>query len=636
MLSRMRAQEQETFLCKTKPGIMTKIERFFKHITLTFAAIVLWATALADGTTTFEVNTPMMVAAGEMFRVEFTLTNGDAENDSFKAPDFGGLDVLAGPVVSTGRSMHIVNGNRTTTTSMSISYTVVAQKEGNITIGAAEITSDGKVYKTKPTPIEVVKQDTRQQEAATSQGTTVQNQLAEDDILLRMNLSRSSVYKGEPIRASLTLYTRANIAGFENVKLPSFNGFWSQELPTDNYQAQRVNENGKIYNSQIIKEYLLYPQQAGEITIESTDLTAIAQVVVRNNRNFDPFFGGGNEVYNVRRPLSTGKITLSVKELPAGAPASFKGAVGSFDLTSTPPATELKANSAATYTVRISGTGNFSFIQAPTLSLPTSFEQYNVRNTESIRSTTAGMTGYRQFEFPFIARAEGEYTIVPVEFTYFNPERGEYITLSTNPIEMKIAPDASAGANQAPQVVTATNSKEDVQQLGSDIRFIKLGAPVLRASTTPLMFSSTYFLFIVLIVALYVVAYFTLRRRIRDSKNSVLVRNRRANKVAVQRFRAAEKFMRDGNRHAFFEEMLRALWGYIGDKLNIPVADLTKESIREELQRRGVDTKQAQHFTDIITRCDEAQYSPAESVQMNDVYADGVNIISHIESKIKR
>ena len=179
----MRAQEQETFLCKTKPGIMTKIERFFKHITLTFAAIVLWATALADGTTTFEVNTPMMVAAGEMFRVEFTLTNGDAENDSFKAPDFGGLDVLAGPVVSTGRSMHIVNGNRTTTTSMSISYTVVAQKEGNITIGAAEITSDGKVYKTKPTPIEVVKQDTRQQEAATSQGTTVQNQLAEDPVL---------------------------------------------------------------------------------------------------------------------------------------------------------------------------------------------------------------------------------------------------------------------------------------------------------------------------------------------------------------------------------------------------------------------------------------------------------------------
>ena len=598
---------------------------------------MLWATALADGTTTFEVNTPMMVATGEMFRIEFTLTNGNAESDSFKAPDFGGLDVLAGPVTSQGRSMHIVNGNKTTTTTMSISYTVVAQKEGNITIGAAEIISDGKTFKTKPTPIEVVKQQTNQQEAAAAQrGNTVQNQLAEDDILLKMNLSRSTVYKGEPIRASLTLYTRANIAGFENVKLPSFNGFWSQELPTDNYQAERVNENGKIYNSQIIKEYLLYPQQSGQISIESTDLTAIAQVVVRSSRNFDPFFGGGNEVYNVRRPLSTGKVTITVNELPAGAPASFKGAVGSFTISSTPPATELKANSAATYTVRISGTGNFSFIQAPTLSLPTSFEQYNVRNTESIRSTTGGMTGYRQFEYPFIARAEGDYTIAPIEFSYFSPEKGAYVTLSTDAIEMKVSPDTSAGAVQTPQVVTSAASKEDVRQLGSDIRFIKLGRPALRVSTAPLMLSGTYFAILALLVALFVVAYFTLRRRIRDSKNSVLVRNRRANKVAVQRFRAAEKFMREGNRHSFFEEMLRALWGYMGDKLNIPVADLTKESIREELQRRGIEPTKAQHFTDIITRCDEAQYSPAESVQMSDVYSDGVNIISHIESRIKR
>ena len=598
---------------------------------------MLWATALADGTTTFEVNTPMMVATGEMFRIEFTLTNGNAESDSFKAPDFGGLDVLAGPVTSQGRSMHIVNGNKTTTTTMSISYTVVAQKEGNITIGAAEIISDGKTFKTKPTPIEVVKQQTNQQEAAAAQrGNTVQNQLAEDDILLKMNLSRSTVYKGEPIRASLTLYTRANIAGFENVKLPSFNGFWSQELPTDNYQAERVNENGKIYNSQIIKEYLLYPQQSGQISIESTDLTAIAQVVVRSSRNFDPFFGGGNEVYNVRRPLSTGKVTITVNELPAGAPASFKGAVGSFTISSTPPATELKANSAATYTVRISGTGNFSFIQAPTLSLPTSFEQYNVRNTESIRSTTGGMTGYRQFEYPFIARAEGDYTLAPIEFSYFSPEKGAYVTLSTDAIEMKVSPDTSAGAVQTPQVVTSAASKEDVRQLGSDIRFIKLGRPALRVSTAPLMLSGTYFAILALLVALFVVAYFTLRRRIRDSKNSVLVRNRRANKVAVQRFRAAEKFMREGNRHSFFEEMLRALWGYMGDKLNIPVADLTKESIREELQRRGIEPTKAQHFTDIITRCDEAQYSPAESVQMSDVYSDGVNIISHIESRIKR
>lgn len=616
---------------------MRLIERYFKHITLTLAATMLWFAALADGTTTFEVNSPMMVAVGEMFRIEFTLTNGKAENNSFKAPSFEGLEVIAGPVESTGYSMQIVNGNRSSTSTMSISYTVIAQKEGNLTIAPAEITSEGKLYKTKATPIEVVKQDTRQQEAAaTQQGNNVQNQLAESDILLKLNLSKSSVYQGEPIRASLTLYTRANIAGFENVKLPSFNGFWSQELPTDNYQAQRVNENGKIYNSQIIKEYLLYPQQTGSLSIESTDLTAVAQVVVQSSRNFDPFFGGGNEVYNVRRKLSTGTIKVNVKELPQGAPSSFKGAVGSFTLSSNPPVTELKANSAATYTVRISGTGNFSFIQTPTLTLPTSFEQYNVRNTESIHSTTTGMTGHRQFEFPFIARAEGDYNIEPIEFTYFSPEKETYVTLSTDALAMKVTPDTSVGGNQPAQVVTATSSKQDVQQLGSDIRFIKLGAPALRSSATPLMLSTTYFVIVLLLVAIFVVAYIVLRRQIRDSKNTVLVRNRRANKVAVQRFRTAERFMREGNRHAFFEEMLRALWGYMGDKLNIPVADLTKESIREELQRRGIEPAEAKHFTDIITRCDEAQYSPTESVQMNEVYADGVATISNIESKIKR
>ena len=172
--------------------------------------------------------------------------------------------------------------------------------------------------------------------------------------------------------------------------------------------------------------------------------------------------------------------------------------------------------------------------------------------------------------------------------------------------------------------------------MGSDIRFIKLGEPQLRSSAMPLMFSATYFALLALILLLFVVAYFMLRRAISNNRNVVLVRNRRANKVAVQRFRSAEKFMKGGNRHSFFEEMLRALWGYMSDKLNIPVSDLTKENIRQELQRRGVSAEQAQSFTDIISQCDEAQYSPAESVQMEQVYAEGVKIISHIESIIKR
>ncbi len=609
---------------------------FFKHILLTLVAVFAMLTARADGDVTFEINTPLMVTAGEMFRVEFVLTNATPDEGSFKVPSFAGLEVLAGPTTATGHSFQSINGVSSSKSTYTITYVVMGQTAGNVTISEAEVKVKGKTYKTKATPIEIVAQSAkRDEQAAAEQGTAVQNQIAQDDILLRLNLSRNSVYQGEPIRASLTLYTRASIAGFEDVKLPSFNGFWSQELPVDGYRTTRQTVDGKVYDSQIIKEYLLYPQQTGTLSIEPADITAVAQVVMRTNRAFDPFFGGGSEVYNVPRKLTTGRVNVTVKELPAGAPASFTGAVGAFTMDTQLPSTDLKANSAASYTVKISGTGNLTFLQAPKLSLPSSFELYDVRSTESIRSTTSGTTGYRQFEYPFIARAEGEYDVPAIEFSFFSPEKNAYVTLSSAALTLNVAPDGSAGAATPAQIITGT-SKEGVRQLGSDIRFIKLGDPALHTVSAPLMLSSTYFVILFLLLVVAVVAYFMLRRAIRDSKNTVLVRNRRANKVAVQRFRSAERFMREQNRHAFFEEMLRALWGYMSDKLNIPVSNLTKENIREELQRRGCPAEDAQHFTDVISRCDEAQYSPAESVQMSDVYAEGVNIISRIESIIKR
>ena len=612
--------------------------RFFRHILLLLTTLSCIGAVHAADTHTFEINTPLIVTAGEMFRVEFVLDTNKPDDGSFTPPDFAGLDILAGPTTSTGFEFQSINGVTSQKKTCTITYVVVAQNAGNITIGSASISVDGKSYTTKATPIEVVdggaERQQQQQGRAAEQGNAVQNKVAKDDIVLRLNLSRTNVYKGEPIRASLTLYTRASIVGFEDVKLPSFNGFWSQELPVDNYKPQRETLDGKVYDSQIIKEYLLYPQQSGSLTIESADITAIARVVIQNARNFDPFFGGGAEEYNVKRKLSTGNITVKVDELPAGAPASFAGAVGEFTISAEMPPAQIKANSAATYTVKVSGTGNLTFLQAPTLTLPSSFEAYSVRNTESIRSTTQGTTGYRQFEYPFIARAEGEYDIPAVEFSFFSPQKGAYVTLATEPLKMEVSPDVS-GDNRPAQVV-ASPSKEDVRQLGTDIRFIKMGRAALRKEAVPLMFSTTYFVLLFAILALFAALYFALRKMIRDSKNTVLVRNRRANKVAIQRFRAAERHMQAGDRQAFYKEMLHAFWGYMSDKLNIPVADLTKESIREELQRRGVTADEAQRFTDIMTRCDEAQYSPSTSVEMNEVYTEGVRLISHIESIVKR
>ncbi len=592
-------------------------------------------TARADEVS-FSASAPMIVTAGESFRVEFSL-NAKPDEGSFEAPGFTEFDVLAGPAIAQGRSVQIVNGSMTRTFNYTITYVLYAREEGRFTIGAASIAVDGERHATQPVMIEVTGSAADPAAPpAPSDGAVdeqqLQRRIAPDDLMLRLSLSKREVYKGEPVLATFKLYRRVPIVGYEEIRFPTFNGFWAQEIDVSQAQWQRETLDGKVYESTVVKQCLLYPQQAGTLTIEPALITPVAQVVVQS-RNIDPIFGGGHEVFNVRRKLQTPRTTITVKELPAGAPAHFSGAVGRFAMESSLSASELAANSAATLSVRIAGTGNLNFVQAPKLTLPASFEAYDVRTTESMKSTAAGTSGYRQFEYPFIARADGEYRIDSLLFSYFSPERGEYVTLTTPSFPLTITPDGSAGA---PASVSKGLSKEDVQLLGEDIRFIRLERAGLSEQTSPLLFSGVWFGTLGAILALFTAAYFALRKEIRIRQNAVLIRGRRANKVAEQRFHTARKYMQEGNRHAFYEEMLRALWGYMSDKFNIPVANLTKENVREELQRRGVNAEEALHFTEIISRCDEAQYSPAATAAMSDIYSDGVDLLSRIESIIKR
>ena len=623
------------------------VAKFAKALFSKASAVLLFTGAVlnteAAEKVTFEASSPLTVAVGEAFRVEFSL-NAEPDKDTFQAPSFEGFDVLAGPSVSKGPSISIINGSMTKTYNYNITYVLLAQQAGNLTVGPAQIAADGTTYRTQPLPIEVVQEsgsqgggsggrDTDRTQENEASNNAAQRQVASDDILLRAIVSRTSVFKGEPLRVTFKLYERVNVVGYDGVKFPSFNGFWAQELDTGNTPRRRETYNGKVYETLVAREFLLYPQQSGTLTIDPAELTAVAQVVVQS-RNIDPFFGGGHEVYNVPRKVQSQRVTVAVKPLPAGAPASFNGAVGRFSLDATLPPDRIAANSASTYTVKIAGSGNLTFVQAPKLTLPTSFEQYNVKTTESINASTSGISGYRQFEYPFIARAEGTYEIEPVEFTYFDPERMQYTTLRTKPLTLDVTPDAS-GNNGAPVVQGRGMSKEDVRLLGQDIRFIKLGNPQLRIDRKPFLFGTAYWLLLTAIVLAFGGTYLALRHRIRERQNMALVRGKRANKVAVQRFRAAKRYMEEQNRHAFYEEMLRALWGYMSDKFNIPVANLTKENVREELHKRGVPAEQSQRFTAIVTLCDEAQYSPVASSQMSDVYAEGVDFISRIESAIK-
>ena len=603
---------------------------FFPKIILALCLLIFVGSRARADEVTFRASAPMIVAEGESFRVEFSL-NVPPDEGTFRAPDFADFAVLAGPVVAQGHSIQIINGSMTKSVNYTITYVLLPDRRGNFSIGAASVEVDGTTYRTRPVAIEVSDGGRAAAERSAGHQDEAQERIGKDDLQLRVHLSKRSVFKGEPLLATFKLYRRVPIVGFEEVRFPAFDGFWAQDIDVGNAEWQRETLDGKVYESLVVKECLLYPQQSGTLAVEPAAITAVGQVVVQSRRGMDPFFGG-QEVYNVRRKLRTPRVEIAVRELPAGAPEGFTGAVGRFTMEASLSQSQLAANSAGTYTIRIAGQGNLSFVQAPKLVLPASFEQYGVKTTEQINTSASGASGYRQFEYPFIARAEGEYRIDSVQFVYFSPERREYVTLPSPAFPLEITPDDSGGGNYASRGL----SKEEVQLLGEDIRFIRLGRPRLHAVREPFLFSGTYFLLLAGIVLLFAGAYVLLRKRIRDNQNAALIRGRRANKVAVQRFRAARGYMEERRQHAFYEEMLRALWGYMGDKFNIPVANLTKENVREELYKRGASSEDAQLFSDLIARCDEAQYSPAASVGMNDVYREGLELISRIESIIKR
>ena len=620
-------------MCEMKSRILR--QGWCRKVLLTLLPLVTAAAALGQKTS-FETVAPNAVATDEVFRVEYVL---NAKPDQFTAPSaFEGFDVLAGPTTSQSQQISVVNGSMTQTFNYTYTYVLQPKAKGHYTIPSASVTVDGKSYTAKEVPIEVVEAEAKPQDAAGGEAKPRgAASIGKDDIMVRAFVDKTNVFKGQLVKVTFKIFTRLNMSGFKSYKFPAFNGFWNQELSLDGTKWQRETVDGKIYDSRVLGEYLLCPQQAGELYIEKFEATVVAQIVTQTKHQsmIDEFFSGGAHVEEVTKTVSTAPVKITVKELPSGAPAGFSGAVGKFTMTAEPASTQLAANSAGTFTVRISGSGNLPLIHAPKLTFPSSFEQYNVKTTESLRYTSSGINGYRQFEFPFIARAEGDYRLDPVGFSYFDPEQIKYVTLASEAYNLSILPD-STGSGAVSQGVVSGLNKEDIKILGQDIRFIKIGSAGFFSRRALLIGSPLYYVLILLLVALAVVSYIYLRKHIRENQNSVLVRNKKANKVALARFKAAAGHMEAGSQRAFYEEMLRALWGYMSDKLNIPVSNLTKDNIREGLAKRRIPADQIARFIDIISECEYAQYSPSASGQMQEVYAGAVKIISKFESVIKR
>ncbi len=598
-----------------------------RHFMLVLSLLMLsWA---ASAQVSFTVDAPALTALGRPFNVAFTI-DAEPEQNSFKAPEFQeNFDVVAGPSTSVGRSMQFINGKQSSSYNYTITYALMPRESGTFTIGAASVKVDGKTYTTRPMLVEVIAE--KQGAGVKTPNTSPEGSIGRDDILLRLKVSDTELYKGESLRASLVLYTRVTVENIESLTMPPFDGFWSQELSFDNAPS-REEYNGRVYETYKITELLLSPQESGKIVIPEAVMDVVAQVVVQDRRNYDPIFGG-RQVYRVSRELKSAPVTINVKEFPAGAPQSFNGAVGNFSLRSTMPAAEIDANSADQIELTISGTGNLKFITAPRITLPESFEVYDTKVVDNCKITATGTTGSLTYTYPFVARSAGAFTIPRIEFSFFNPDTQAYETLATEPFTLVVKDDGSIAAS-AP-ATSSYNYGGPMRQLDRDIRFIHTGKLPKRAAAA-FVLTPLYWLAIVAMVALFILIFAVLRKRIRERSNTVARRMRHADKMAVQRLRMAERYMNEANRHAFYEEMLRAMWGYISDKFNIPVASLTKEKIREELYRRNVAEATAEQFCEVISRSEEAQYAPSASGEMTDIYAEAVEVISKIESAVKR
>ncbi len=619
--------------------------KVYSRVKITLAVLMfVLAGAFEAFAQSFTVRAPNVVEKNEIFRVVYT---ANANVESFNTPSFTGLDLLAGPTPSTMTSTQIINGKRTD--SYEVSYTLImrATATGTATVSTASAVIDGKTYTAKALNIDVVENNISGSSTQTHQGNVTgnapasnqssrgsRNDISSEDIFLQLSFSKTKVVKGEPIVATLKLYTRVPIAGFEDVRFPVFNGFWSQELDTpQNINFVRENYNNQLYEAGVLRKYMLLPQQTGDITVEPAEL--ICQIQIRTSSAgrsiFDDFFDQGYQI--VKKRLTTQAVKIKVDNLPAGAPASFGGGVGDFSMKVSLNKDSLKAHEAGSLVVEISGKGNLNLIETPKVELPADFEKYDVKTTNSFTNGASGMVGKKVFEFPFIPRSEGGFDIPQVSYSYYDIASGKYVTLNSQPITLKVLPGDKV-AHSGGNLISSVN-KQSVVNLGNDIRYIVTSSPKLMEKGAFFIGSLWFFIIAVLIVVagFGIDKFLCVQKRLRgDIKRT---RNKRANKVAKMRLKQAQIYLKENMGSLFYEELHKALLGYISDKLAIQFAQMQRDTIKEVLIDKGVSDDNITAFMDLLDNCEMARYSQdGGAVAMTEQYNKAIETISNLENRL--
>ncbi len=596
--------------------------------------LLLWISGLtclfAAGNVTFQALAPTQVAVNQQFKLEYTITNA---TPSLSQPNLNDFNVLMGPQTQRGQSMTIINGKVDQQTNMVITYILAPKKEGTFTISPISFKNDGETVMCNAVTIKVVAagQANSQQSgaAAVQNGRNISNSSA-TEAFVKTTYSKKSVYEQEEIIATIKLYHKGNVVQIEDAKLPEYKGCISKELQLK--KEERPGEevvDGVRYATYILKKTILYPQKSGQLEIEKGELSTIMEIQTRpSGWDFDSFF---NTARRVRKIIPFEGTKLDVKPLPEGKPADFNNAVGSFKMESSISNTEVKAFEPITIKVKISGTGNIKYIKSPTFNFPTDFDVYEPKENTKIN----GNSGTREIDYLIIPRHAGEFEIPAASFSYFDLNSKRYNTLKTESFSLKIEKGENNGENT--QVVTNFATKENVQFLGKDIRFINTQNTKVEPKVKDIYGTFGFWMWYLIPLIIFIVLVILYRKQIKENANIALVKNKRANKQAKKRLKQAEAFMQQDNKEHFYEEIAKALWGYTSDKLNIPMSELNKETIESELQDRQVNEETIKKFMEILHTCEFARYAPSASgTTMEDLYNQTADVIGILEEQVRK
>lgn len=559
----------------------------------------------------------------------------NAAAKDLQAPDFQFFEILAGPFESRSSYTQIINGKKSSATNLSYTLTLMPSKTGTFKIPGASIVVDGEKIYSNDLTIKVENAENnaqKQNEGGTVTGGGTQR-VTSESIFVRTIVSKTNIYEQEAISVTYKLYTLLDVAQFTGAKLPDFNGFLKQDIEqSQNKQLSAETYKGRSYGTVVLYQAVLFPQHTGEIEIGKASFTALLRLQNKAQVRsiFDDFF---DSYTNVEKTLTAPAVTVKVSELPlAGKPATFSGAVGNFNLTSTLSSGNLKTNQAATIKVVISGNGNMKLLKNPEIKFPDGFEVYDPKVDNKFSSGSGGVSGTKTIEYMFIPRRSGKFDIPSAELSYFDLNNKTYRTLRTPAYKINVTKGEGGEA-----VVENFTGKEDVTPLAKDIRYLYTGSVKLQPESRPWFGTLPFWMLFLIPLIIAAILFIYFRKHVKENADLAFVKTKKANKVAQKRLRLALKFLEEGKKNQFYEEVMKAVWTYLSDKLVIPVAELNKDNIRLKMNEKGMEKEVTDNFTNILNTCEYASYAPDSGRQeMGNLYGETVDAISRMEEHFKK